>query len=256
MARKKNNKHQDLQNSLNEIEDIKNDEMRDLIQMKFKVKCKFRNAKQKEMSEIIKANRITFVSGPPGTGKTLVALKTGIELIKDQSIPIGNIVLTTPIVNVGADVGFLPGGLDDKISKYFSHFYSNIEKLIGKKATSFLSSSGLVTQKIVNFMRGDTFGNYDETGKPVGEYCILDEGQNMSAHEIKTFISRLGEQSKIIILFDPDQSDIKWRNGETNGADDALKRLKTLEGIGHIEFDDDDIVRDPFLIKIMKRYRD
>ena len=101
-------------------------------------------------------------------------------------------------------------------------------------------------------MRGDTFGRYDENGNAIGEYCILDEAQNMNSMEIKTFISRIGENSKIIILFDPDQSDIIWKNNEINGVIDAVNRLKSLKGVGYIEFTDDEIVRDPFLINIMK----
>lgn len=253
---RKRNKKQHLQKALNEHDDLKAADMRELMKLNYKIRCKYRNKKQKDMAELIMNNRIVFVSGPPGTGKTLIALKTGLEIIKNQNISIDKMVLTTPIVNVGKDVGFLPGDLTDKTGKYFSHFYSNIDKIVGKEITSFLSSSGIVSQKIVNFMRGDTFGRYDENGAPIGEYCILDEGQNMSAHQIKTYISRLGENTKIVILYDPDQSDVNWKNGEINGCEDAVNRLKGLDGIGFIQFDDDDIVRDPFLIEIMKRYRD
>lgn len=253
---KKINKKQEFQKALNEVEDIKASEMRELMNLNFSIRAKYRNVKQRQMADLIKNNRITFVSGPPGTGKTLIALKTGLELIKDKKIPIENIVLTTPIVSVGPDIGHLPGSVEEKSGNYFSHFYSNLEKLVEKKVSKFLIESGLVKQKIINFMRGDTFGKYDEFGNPIGEFCILDEGQNMTAKEVKTFISRLGENSKIIILFDPNQIDIKLKNGEVCGAIDALNRLKTLEGVGFIEFEDDDIVRDPFLIEIMKRYRD
>lgn len=252
---KKRNKKQMYQEALNEVEDINAAEQRDLMNLNFRIRCKFRNRKQREMSDTIKENRITFVSGPPGTGKTLIALKTGLELMKSDE-PIENIVLTTPIINVGKDVGFLPGDLDNKVGNYFSHFYSNIDKLVGKQITSFLSSAGLVSQKIINFMRGDTFGRYDENGNAIGEYCILDEAQNMSQMEIKTFISRIGENSKIIILFDPEQSDVNWKKGEINGATDAVQRLSDIDGVGYIEFTEEEIVRDPFLIEIMKKYKD
>jgi len=253
---KKQTKKQVLQTSLNEMDDIKAHDMRNLMNFNFPIRCKFMNKKQKEMSDTIKQNRITFVSGPPGTGKTLIALKTALDLLKDDNVPIDSIKLTTPIVNVGHDIGYLPGGLDDKISNYFGHFYSNLDKLVGKDVTIFLTKSGVVSQKIINFMRGDTFGRYDEKGNPIGEYCILDEGQNMTKMEVKTYISRLGENSKIVILFDPEQSDVKWDSKTTNGAIDAVTRLGGLDGVGYVEFTDDEIVRDSFLREIMKRYRD
>lgn len=253
---KKQSKKEELQRSINMIDEINAEQMRSLMNLDFKIRCKFRNQKQKEMAETIKNNRLIFVSGPPGTGKTLIALKTGLELIKDSEVPIESIILTTPIVNVGKDIGFLPGDLDMKITNYFGHFYSNIDKLVGKDVTKFLSKSNIVSQKIINFMRGDTFGRYDDNGNAIGEFCILDEGQNMSAQEIKTFISRIGENSKIVILYDPEQSDVVWKRNEINGADDAVNRLKGLDNVGFIQFTEDEIVRDPFLIDIMKRYRD
>lgn len=225
--------------------------------LNYKIKCKFKNKKQKELSTSIEDNRITFVTGAPGTGKTFVALKTGLELLKDDRVEIGDILLTTPIIEVSSkSIGALPGDLDSKINNYFSHFYDNIDKIVGNKTLNFLKEDGLINDKIVNFIRGNTFGKMDDMGNPVGTYCILDEAQNLTKMELKTYISRLGENSKMVILGDIEQSDIRTRNGEQNALCDAIDRFSDIEGVGIIEFDEEDIVRDKFLIEIMKRYKD
>lgn len=256
MARPKQNRKQELQKSLNEMDDIRADEMRELMKLNYRIKCKFKSKKQKELSECIKKNRITFVTGAPGTGKTFVSLKTALELIKDESSEIGDILLTTPIIEVSPkSIGALPGDLEEKINHYFGHFYDNIEKIIDKKTMTFLKSSGIISDKIVNFIRGNTFGKLDENGNPIGTFCILDEAQNLTKMELKTYISRLGEKSKMVILGDIEQCDLKLKDGELNALSDAINRFKDIEGVGLIEFDEDDIVRDKFLIEIMKRYK-
>ncbi len=252
---KKRSKQQILQSSLNDIEDLKFDEMREMMKLNFPINSKFKNKKQKLLSETIKNNRITFVSGSPGTGKTFIALKTALELLKENVV--GDILLTTPIIEVSPkSIGALPGDLDMKINHYFQHFYDNLNKLIGTKITNYLKQSELVTDKIVNFIRGATFGKNDEKGNAIGTFCILDEAQNLNVMELKTYISRLGENSKMVILGDIEQCDIKLKRGEKNALEDAIYRFSDMDGVGLVEFDEDDIVRDPFLIDIMKRYKD
>lgn len=256
MARQKTSKKQDFQVALNEIEGMRADEMRRLMNLNFNINCKFKNEKQKLLANTIRENRITFVTGAPGSGKTFIALKTGLELLKNGDIPIGDIMLTTPIIEVSPkSLGALPGGLDEKITNYFDHFYDNLDKMIGRPVTKFLRNSNLVHDKVVNFMRGTTFGKYEEDGNPIGTYCLLDECQNLTVKEVKTFISRLGENSKMVIAGDPEQCDIKLNRGEKNGLEDAIERFKGMPGIGIVEFTEDDIVRDPFLIELMKKYK-
>lgn len=251
---KKKNRQQIIQTSLNEIEDLRHDEMRELMKLNYQIRSKFKNKKQKFLSDTIKENRITFVTGSPGTGKTFIALKTALELLKNNEI--GDILLTTPIIEVSPkSIGALPGDLDMKINHYFQHFYDNLNKLVGSKTVNFLKQSELVTDKIVNFIRGATFGKSGENGEPIGTFCILDESQNLNVMELKTYISRLGENSKMVILGDIEQCDLRLRNGEKNALEDAIDRFKDMDGIGLVEFTDDDIVRDPFLINIMKKYK-
>lgn len=245
-----------FQEALNNYDDFTALENRQFCNLDFKIKLKYKNTKQKDLVTTIKENRITFVNGVAGTGKTLIALKAGLELLKDGVV--GNILLTTPIIEVTPkSVGALPGDLSDKIGQYFQHFYDNLLKLIEPKALKFLKEAELIEDKIINFMRGATFGRLDETGNPIGTYCIIDEAQNTTVHELKMYLSRLGENSKIIVLGDSEQCDLKLPKGESNGLKDACERFQDLKGkgVGFVEFTEDDIVRDPFLKEIMKRYK-
>ena len=224
----------------------------------FKVISKFKSKKQKEMYDVILSNRITFVRGAAGTGKTFVALLTALECIKNKSINIDQIVLTKPIVEITSSrsgLGALPGDINEKTLSYYMHFYDNLTKLIGTEPTKLLKERGIIKDTVLNFLRGSTFGKWDANGKPVGSFCIFDESQNCSPVEMKTFISRMGEESKLVIMGDSDQIDLKLNKGEKCGLDDAWDRLQGIPGIGFIEFTEDDIVRDPFLIEIMKRYK-
>mgnify|MGYP005850592355 CR=1 FL=1 len=257
MARGKTTRKQELQKTLNEFEDIKADEMRELMKLNFRIKCKYKNKKQKQLANIIKKNRITIVSGSAGTGKSFIALKTALELLKDDNSNIGDIILSTPIVEISrVSLGAMPGDLGDKTYNYFQHFYDNIDKIIDSKVSKFLKNSNLITNRVVNFIRGATFGKIDDNGNPIGTLCIFDECQNFYPSEVKAIISRLGEGSKIILLGDLDQCDLKLRNDEINGLQDAANRLKGLDGVGHFKFEEEDIVRDPFLIEVMKKYKD
>jgi phosphate starvation-inducible PhoH-like protein len=241
------------------LESVKTDTKVDIKgDINFKVISKFKSKKQKEMYDVILSNRITFVRGAAGTGKTFVALLTALECIKNKSINIDQIVLTKPIVEITSSrsgLGALPGDINEKTLSYYMHFYDNLTKLIGNEPTKLLKERGIIKDTVLNFLRGSTFGKWDSNGKPVGSFCIFDESQNCSPVEMKTFISRMGEESKLVIMGDSDQIDLKLNKGEKCGLDDAWDRLQGIPGIGFIEFTEDDIVRDPFLIEIMKRYK-
>lgn len=253
MARNKRNRKEEFQIALNEFDDIKANKQRELMDLNFKVNAKYKNTKQKELAETIKKNRITIVTGSPGSGKTFITLKTALELLKDKNSKIGDIILTSPILE--SPVGFLKGSLEEKLLNYFQHYWDNIDKLVDKDVSKFLKSSNLINEKIIGFMRGSTFGRYDVDGTPIGSFCILDEVQNIYPKDVFTYLTRLGEESKIILSGDIEQCDLKLKNGEKTGLEDVMERLKDLDGVGFIHFTEDDIVRDPFLIEIMKRYK-
>lgn len=241
-----------------ELEDFhKNQEYISNDPLHFKLNLKFKSKKQKEMYNTIMDNRITFVNGTSGTGKTIVALFAALECLKRPDINIDQIVLTKPIVEITTQrgIGSLPGDINEKTLAYYTHFYDNLCKIIGNENTRNLKQNGLIKETVLNYLRGSTFGKYTPDGKPIGTFCIFDESQNSSVTEMKTFISRMGEESKLVILGDSDQVDLKLHKGEKNGLDDAISRLGGISGIGIVEFTEEDIVRDPFLIEIMKRYK-
>lgn len=223
----------------------------------FRVNSKFKNTKQKDMYKTILDNRITFAKGTAGTGKTFIALMAALECIKNPNIPISKIMISRQIIEASSvSLGYLKGSLDEKTSPYFSIFYDNLAKMIDKDALTYLKSQDRIKEMIVNFVRGATFGEVDhETGKVTGYVVIIDEAQNFSKQDMLLILSRLGENSKIVVLGDPAQQDLKLKNGEVNGLVDAWDRLNGLDGVGFIEFDEEDIVRDAFLKQIMKRYK-
>ena len=246
-----------IEQELQEMQEMDNYLKDQLRQFQYKINCKFKNKKQKELFDTILHNRITFVKGSAGTGKTLISLMAGLECLKDKDKNIGQIVLTKPIVEITSQkgLGALPGDINEKTLAYYTHFYDNLIKLIGSYQTKYLKENGFIKETILNFLRGSTFGQYTSDGQSVGSFCIFDESQNCTVTEMKTFISRMGENSKLVILGDTDQIDLKLTKGEKCGLEDAINRLQGIPGIGFIEFTDDEIVRDPFLIEIMKRYR-
>jgi len=233
-----------------EIKDIKGDfNFKDI-----KFKKSFKNKKQKELYEKIISNRIVFVKGPAGTGKTIISLMAALECILNETMKINKISLTIPIVEVSKSLGALPGDEKEKTAVYFSHFYDNLEKILGKYVSDKLKNSGLITETIINYIRGNTFGTY-VNGEPIGAVCILDEAQNTTVNEIKTFISRMGENTKLIICGDSEQVDLKLGKNEINGFDFCFERMRDINLVEFIEFTEDDIVREILLIEIMKRFK-
>lgn len=227
------------------------------LETTFKINSKFKNEKQKNLyNDIIdKNNRVIFVKGVAGSGKTYVSLMAALQCLKDTDYNISKIILSKIIVPAGSDIGFLRGQLDEKVAPYFVSYWANVHKLIGAAWGNKLKAERTIEEVIINYMRGITFGTYDSSGTPIGTISILDEAQNTTVNEMKTFISRLGEGSKLIIMGDSDQVDIKLKRDEKNGLDDAFERFQNIDGIKFHEFNEDDIVRDKFLIEIMKRYR-
>jgi len=247
-------KRKEVNDELNEINEMDCFIKKTSRKLDFKVKLKFKNEKQKLLYDTILDNRITFVSGSPGTGKTLISLMAALDIIKNNK-QYGDIIISKPMIEIGKSMGYLKGNIAEKSYSYFTNYYDNLVKLIGPAQTSFLKENFIVKESVLNFLRGSTFNTLGPDGNPIGSIVILDESQNTTIHEMKTFISRMGEGSKLIILGDPEQIDIKLMKGEKCGLVDAIDRLMGISGIGLVEFNDDDIVRDPFLIEIMKRYK-
>ncbi len=232
----------------NKIEVVKASDLNQLSQIQFKANSALKTDSQKKLAQKIRENKVTFIKGAAGTGKTYASLKAALEVLKDKKEPNNDttrLFLSKPIVEAGDEnIGFLPGDKDQKTAPYYSSFYSNIEKLVGKETAKFLKGK-FIEEKIIAYERGSTFDNC---------VAIFDEAQNLTINGLKLFISRLGENAKMIIMGDTDQIDIKLKDGQKSGLDDAFTRFEGIEGIAFHEFTEDDIVRSKIRRTIMKRY--
>jgi len=173
-------------------------------------------------------------------------MKGALELYRDNKID--QILITKPIVEASESLGFLPGDVDSKIDPYMHSFYSNVKKLIPESDLKKLMVEPDPILKAVPlaYMRGSTFTN---------SCAILDEAQNTTIIGLKLFLSRIGDNSKLIIMGDVDQTDLKLKNGDKSGLEDAFTRFEGIKNIGFIRFSEEDIVRHTILIDLMKRYK-
>ncbi len=188
-----------------------------------------------------KLNDIVFVIGPAGTGKTFLSVVLAIKALKEKIIE--KIVITRPVVEAGENLGFLPGDLQDKINPYLRPIYDSLEEILPKKKISQFIENGVIEIVPLAYMRGRTLKN---------SYILLDEAQNTLSSQIKMFLTRMGENSKMIITGDITQIDLKSK--KESGLIDALKRFDNTEGIGIVQLRDKDVLRHKLVKKILAKY--
>ena len=202
----------------------------------------FRTKNQKTFYRTIGRNDVTFSVGPAGCGKTYLATYYALKNLAQGKYE--NMIITKPLVEVdGEKLGFLPGDIDEKTAPYMMSLYYNMEQIIGKQRLDILRSSGMVKVIPLAYMRGLTLTD---------SVVVLDEAQNATPSQIKTFITRIGDRSKYIINGDLMQSDIRG----TNGLDDAIKRFTGVKRVGFSQFDLTDVVRHPIVGELLERYQD
>ena len=207
---------------------------------------KYKNEKQKEYTQDIEDNEISICTGPAGTGKSTLAILKALDLLWRDDNKFYTLVLVKPVVEAGESLGFLPGEKDDKLYPYVYSSLYVIEKFFGENVCSKLVSTGFIKFQALAYMRGI---NYDHT------VIFLEEAQNTTIPQMKTILTRIGSHSKMIISGDLQQSD---RFSEDyvykSGLSEAIKILADIDGIGIFEFGMDDIVRNPLITKILKRF--
>jgi len=199
--------------------------------------------KQKELYEVIQNNTITIATGPAGTSKTFTACYSAIHHTSGV-YPTNRIIITKPIVEAGENLGFLPGSVDEKISPYMESFVTTFHKIIGKPMFEKLKEVDRIEMRPVAYMRGSTFNN---------AFMILDEAQNMNFHQLMTYITRLGENSKMVICGDVSQHDIKHN---LVALPEFQKMIKEVPGIGTFTFKKEDIVRNKIIVDIVEKYEE
>lgn len=203
------------------------------------IKCK--TVGQKKYVDLMKKKTITFGVGPAGTGKTYLAVAIAVNEFKAKKVD--KIILTRPAVEAGEKLGFLPGDLQEKVNPYLRPLYDALQEMFGNETFSKMLERGTIEIAPLAYMRGRTLSN---------AYVILDEAQNTTKEQIKMFLTRLGENSKMVITGDLTQIDLP--RGLTSGLRHAIKILKDIDDIGIIKLNERDVVRHPLVQKIVKAY--
>ena len=195
---------------------------------------------QSKLIRSILKNDITFASGSAGTGKTFVAIACAAKLLQEKEI--NKIVLLRPPVETGKSIGFLPGDMSEKFAPYLLPFYDSFLKILGNDKFQKYLEEGKIEMSPLTFIRGSTQNSF----------TILDEAQNCTKAEMEMFITRLGQDGKFVITGDGSQTDIK---GAASGFDHAIHILEHIDGVGVVEFTEDDIVRHRIVKEAILAYR-
>ena len=201
-----------------------------------------RSEKQSEYIKALKENDIVMSLGPAGTGKSFLAVSVAITLLMEKKID--RVILSRPAVEAGEKLGFLPGDMKEKVDPYLRPLYDALYELFGADKIDKKIETGEIEIAPLAFMRGRTLKNC---------FAILDEAQNATETQIKMFLTRIGENSKLVVNGDPSQVDLINKNH--SGLIKSKNILKDLKEIKIIEFDHNDVVRHPLVSKIIKAYQ-
>ena len=202
-----------------------------------------RSEKQKNYIKALKNADIIISAGPAGTGKTFLAVAVALTMLLEKKIE--RIILSRPAVEAGERLGFLPGDMKEKVDPYLRPLYDSLYDLLDFEKIQKKIEVGDIEIAPLAFMRGRTLKN---------AVAILDEAQNATDTQIKMFLTRIGENSKIIINGDPSQIDLP--NKMLSGLNRSKKLLNHLNEISVVDFDHTDVVRHPLVSKIVKAYSD
>ncbi len=201
-----------------------------------------RSKKQKEYVKSLKNNQIIMSLGPAGTGKTYLAVAVALSMLLEKKVE--RIILSRPAVEAGERLGFLPGDMKDKIDPYLRPLYDSLYDLLDYDKIQRKIESGAIEIAPLAFMRGRTLKN---------SFAILDEAQNATRIQIKMFLTRIGENSKLVVNGDPSQIDLPNKN--QSGLIESQNILKGIKEIAVINFDHQDVVRHPLVTKIVEAYQ-
>ena len=203
------------------------------------IKCK--TVGQKRYVDSIRQNSVVFGIGPAGTGKTYLAVCLAVQAFKQKQVD--KIILTRPAVEAGEKLGFLPGDLQTKVDPYLRPLYDALQEMLGLETYTKLIERGSIEIAPLAYMRGRTLSN---------AFIILDEAQNSTREQMKMFLTRLGDGSKMVITGDVTQIDLP--DGKKSGLEHAATVLKDVEGIGIVRLNDKDVVRNPLVMRIVRAY--
>ena len=196
---------------------------------------------QAELVKCMRATDMVFASGPAGSGKTFLAIAESLRLLLSHKV--SSIILTRPVVEAGESLGFLPGDLQDKINPYIRPLYDAMNSLLPRDTVKRLSENGIIEVAPLAYMRGRTLSD---------AAVVLDEAQNTTVEQMKMFLTRMGENTKMFITGDRTQTDLPRKI--PSGFVNALNILGNVEGVSVVELTAEDIVRNELVKKIIRAY--
>lgn len=200
-----------------------------------------RTANQKKLVQTLEKNDIVFAIGPAGTGKTYTAVAMAVRALKNKQVK--KIILTRPAVEAGESLGFLPGDLKEKIDPYLRPLYDALDDMIPADKLGYYMTTRTIEIAPLAYMRGRTLDN---------AFIILDEAQNATDLQLKMFLTRIGANAKAIITGDISQIDLPPK--VKSGLEKSARILRHIDGIGHVELDEEDVVRHKLVKQIIKAY--
>lgn len=200
-----------------------------------------RTENQRRYLELIERHDLVFGLGVAGTGKTYLAVAAAVTSLREGRTR--RLIITRPVVEAGERLGFLPGDVAAKLNPYMRPVYDALNDQLGYEDVLRLEMEGVIEVAPLAYMRGRTLSN---------AFVILDEGQNTTVPQMRMFLTRLGEHSRMVVTGDPTQSDLE--RGVRSGLHDAARRLRGVQGIGFAEFDRRDIVRHPLVESVIRAY--
>ena len=201
-----------------------------------------RSQKQSDYIKALRENDIVIASGPAGTGKSFLAVSVAITMLMEKKVD--RVILSRPAVEAGEKLGFLPGDMKEKVDPYLRPLYDALYELFGYEKIDKKIESGEIEIAPLAFMRGRTLKNC---------FAILDEAQNATETQIKMFLTRIGENSKLVVNGDPSQVDLV--NKSYSGLTKSKDILSNIKEIKVVEFNHTDVVRHPLVSKIIKAYQ-
>jgi phosphate starvation-inducible PhoH-like protein len=212
--------------------------------IKKKSKEKFLSENQKKYYDLLVGNQITICSGPAGVGKSYIAMKAALDLLSDPLTAYEKIIIVRPAVEAEEKLGSLPGNVEEKLDPYIFPSYYLMNKIIGKEAREKLKQIDVIEVFALAYMRGMNIDN---------SILIFEEAQNSTPNQMKLLLTRIGFNSKFFISGDLEQTD-RYKDKRHSGLWDAIEKFKDLGDVGVFEFDNQDVVRNPLISKILKRY--
>jgi phosphate starvation-inducible PhoH-like protein len=211
-----------------------------------KIRNKFLTESQKTYYDLLTNNQIVLCSGPAGVGKSYISMKAAVDLLMDPKNSYEKLVIVRPAVEAEEKLGSLPGNVEEKLDPYIFPSYYLLNKIIGKEAREKLKEAEIIEVFALAYMRGM---NIDNT------ILIFEEAQNATPNQMKLLLTRIGYNSKFFISGDLEQTD-RYKDKKQSGLWDALQRFKSVDDVGVFEFGDNDVVRNPLITKLLKRYED